>query len=126
MRLTHLSLTNFRTFSRLDLDIPGGIVVLAGDNAQGKTSLLEAVYFLAAFTSFQTSQDNQVVSFSARDDEIPVSRIVGEYEKGGKTSTLELRLILQNTASSRWNFGPKAAQRDIVEWGKKTGCPGYP
>jgi DNA replication and repair protein RecF len=100
MRLTHLSLTNFRTFSRLDLDIPGGIVILAGDNAQGKTSLLEAVYFLAAFTSFQTSQDNQVVSFSARDDEIPVSRIVGEFEKGGKLSTLELRLILQNTASS--------------------------
>ena len=100
MRLTHLSLTNFRAFSRLDLDIPGGIVVLVGDNAQGKTSLLEAVYFLAAFTSFQTSQDNQVVSFSARNEEIPVSRIVAEYEKGGKRSTLELRLILQATASS--------------------------
>lgn len=100
MRLTHLSLTNFRAFSRLDLDIPGGIVVLVGDNAQGKTSLLEAVYFLAAFTSFQTSQDNQIVSFSARNEEIPVSRIVAEYEKGGKRSTLELRLILQATASS--------------------------
>ena len=100
MRLTHLSLTNFRTFSRLDLDIPGGIVVLAGDNAQGKTSLLEAVYFLAAFTSFQTAQDSQVISFSARNDEIPVSRIIGEYEKGGKKSTLEMRLILQNTVSS--------------------------
>jgi DNA replication and repair protein RecF len=100
MRLTHLSLTNFRAFSRLDLDIPGGIVVLVGDNAQGKTSLLEAVYFLAAFTSFQTSQDNQVVSFSARNDEIPVSRIVAEYEKGGKRTTLELRLILQTTVSS--------------------------
>ncbi len=99
MRLTHLSLTNFRAFSRLDLDIPGGIVVLVGDNAQGKTSLLEAVYFLAAFTSFQTSQDSQVVSFAARSDEIPVSRIVAEYEKGGKNSTLEVRLILQNGAS---------------------------
>jgi DNA replication and repair protein RecF len=100
MQLTHLSLSNFRTFSRLDLDIPGGIVVLVGDNAQGKTSLLEAVYFLAAFTSFQTSQDSQVVSFAARNDEVPVSRIVAEYEKGGKKSTLEIRLILQNGSSN--------------------------
>lgn len=100
MRLTHLSLTNFRAFSRLDLDIPGGIVVLVGDNAQGKTSLLEAVYFLAAFTSFQTAQDSQVVSFSARKDDIPVSRIVAEYEKSGKESTLEMRLILQKADPS--------------------------
>ena len=119
MRLTHLSLTNFRTFSRLDLDIPGGIVVLAGDNAQGKTSLLEAVYFLAAFTSFQTSQDNQVVSFSARDDEIPVSRIVGEYEKGGKISTLEMRLILQNTAASGGNSVQRLRKEILLNGVKK-------
>lgn len=100
MRLTHLSLTNFRAFTRLDLDIPGGIVVLVGDNAQGKTSLLEAVYFLAAFTSFQTAQDSQVVSFAARNEEIPVSRIIAEYEKAGKSSTLELRLILQKPDTS--------------------------
>jgi DNA replication and repair protein RecF len=119
MRLTHLSLTNFRTFSRLDLDIPGGIVVLAGDNAQGKTSLLEAVYFLAAFTSFQTSQDSQVVSFSARDDEIPVSRIIGEYEKGGKVSTLELRLILQNSASSGGNSTQRLRKEILLNGVKK-------
>lgn len=118
MRLTHLSLTNFRAFSRLDLDIPGGIVVLVGDNAQGKTSLLEAVYFLAAFTSFQTSQDNQVVSFSSRNDEIPVSRIVAEYEKGGKKSTLELRLILQNASPS--NSGPvQRLRKEILVNGVK-------
>ena len=50
MYLTHLSLTNFRSFARLDLDVPRRVVLLVGSNAQGKTSLLEAVYFLAAFT----------------------------------------------------------------------------
>jgi DNA replication and repair protein RecF len=54
MYLTHLSLTNFRNFSRLDIDLPRRAVLLVGSNAQGKTSLLEAIYFLAAFTSFQT------------------------------------------------------------------------
>ncbi len=128
MRLTHLSLTNFRTFSRLDLDIPGGIIVLAGDNAQGKTSLLEAVYFLAAFTSFQTSQDTQVVSFSTRQDDIPVARIVADFEKGGKNSTLEIRLILQKSTSANgdsthrlrkdilWNGMKKPATQVIGEF----------
>ena len=49
MYLTHLSLTNFRLFSRLDMDVPRRVLLLQGENAQGKTSLLEAIYFLATF-----------------------------------------------------------------------------
>ena len=64
MYLKHLSLTNFRNFARLDMDIPRRAVLLVGNNAQGKTSVLEAVYFLAAFTSFQTHADRQMVNFS--------------------------------------------------------------
>ena len=45
MYLEHLSLTNYRNFTRLDVDLPLGAVVLVGSNAQGKTSFLEAVYF---------------------------------------------------------------------------------
>lgn len=119
MRLTHLSLTNFRAFSRLDLDIPGGIVVLVGDNAQGKTSLLEAVYFLAAFTSFQTSQDGQVVSFSSRNDEIPVARIVADYEKDGKASHLEIRLILQSSATGNGSTSPRLRKEILLNGIKK-------
>ena len=59
MYLKHISLTNFRNFTRLDIDIPQRVVLLTGANAQGKTSVLEAIYFLAAFTSFQTHTDRQ-------------------------------------------------------------------
>ena len=45
MYLKHLSLTNFRNFARLDMDFPRRAVLLVGSNAQGKTSLLEAIYF---------------------------------------------------------------------------------
>ena len=61
MYLKHLSLTNFRNFARLDLEVPRRAVLLVGSNAQGKTSILEAVYFLATFTSFQTHTDRQLV-----------------------------------------------------------------
>lgn len=95
MILTHLSLTNFRAFSRLDVDVPGGIVLLHGDNAQGKTSLLEAVYFLATFTSFITSQDSQVIHFLAREDSIPVARILADLLDGDHPHRMEIRIILQ-------------------------------
>ena len=65
MYLKHLSLTNFRNFTRLDIDLPRRVVLLVGSNAQGKTSVLEAIYFLAAFTSFQTHTDRQLVNFIA-------------------------------------------------------------
>ncbi len=95
MRLEHLSLTNFRSFSHLDIDIPGGIILINGRNAQGKTSLLEAVYFAATFTSFLTSQDSQIINFDAIQEDIPVSRIIADLVKEGKKHKLEIRLILQ-------------------------------
>jgi DNA replication and repair protein RecF len=98
MYLKHLSLTNFRSFTRLDVDIPQRVVVLVGDNAQGKTSLLEAVYFLAAFTSFQTHADRQIVNFhEAKKNSLTVTRLVAEYQRAKSRHRLEARLILEPT-----------------------------
>ena len=47
MRVLHLGLTNFRNYARLELDLPAGIILLQGDNAQGKTNLLEAIHILS-------------------------------------------------------------------------------
>ena len=96
MFLRHLSLTNFRNFTRLDLDIPPRVVVLVGANAQGKTSILEAVYFLAAFTSFQTHADRQIVNFhEARNNSLTVTRLIADYQRGRSKHRLEARLILE-------------------------------
>lgn len=94
MYLKRLALTNFRNFTRLDIDIPRRSVLLVGDNAQGKTSILEAVYFLAALTSFQTSADRQMIHFLETRNTPAVARIVGEYVRGTRTHKLEVRLIL--------------------------------
>ncbi len=63
MYLKRLSLTDFRQFSRLDLDVPREIFLLVGANAQGKTTLLEAIYFLSTFSSFHASSDRQLINF---------------------------------------------------------------
>jgi DNA replication and repair protein RecF len=99
MYLKHLSLTNFRSFSRLDLEIPREIFLLVGDNAQGKTTLLEAVYFLSTFTSFHASADRQLISFTApqggiaSQNGIAVGRITGEFVKQSHVHRIECRLI---------------------------------
>ncbi|MDE2778952.1 MAG: DNA replication and repair protein RecF [Chloroflexota bacterium] len=64
-RLSRLILSNFRNFAALDLDVPSGVVVFYGANAQGKTTLLEAVYLLAIARSFRAENEREVVSFSA-------------------------------------------------------------
>ncbi|MGB7874816.1 MAG: DNA replication/repair protein RecF [Anaerolineales bacterium] len=100
MYLKHLSLTNFRNFARLDLEVPRRVVVLVGSNAQGKTSLLEAVYFMAAFTSFQTHADKQLVNFIAARQarkQVAVGRLVADYQHGNSDHRLEARLIMEPT-----------------------------
>lgn len=100
MYLKHLSLTNFRNFTRLDLDIPRRVVVLVGSNAQGKTSLLEAIFFMAAFTSIQTNTDRQMVNFLAAREalkQVTVARLTAEYQRGKRHHRLEVRLILEPT-----------------------------
>ena len=97
MHLQHLSLTNFRNFARLDTDLPRNVLLLVGDNAQGKTSLLEAIYYMASFTSFETHTDRQLVNFVEAKNSLAVTRIVGDYERGGRRHHLEVRLILEPT-----------------------------
>jgi DNA replication and repair protein RecF len=100
MYLKHLSLTNFRNFARLDLDVPRRVIVLVGSNAQGKTSLLEAVYFMAAFTSFQTHADRQLVNFIAAREahkQVVVGRLVADFQRGRSDHRLEARLIMEPT-----------------------------
>lgn len=96
MYLRRLSLTNFRKFTRLDLDLPKRVVLLTGGNAQGKTTILEAIYFLAALTSFQTSADRQIVNIEeARNNPLTVTRLVAEFQRENRRHRLEARLILE-------------------------------
>src|SRR6186997_688126 len=53
VHLVHLRLRDFRNYARLDADFAPGFHLLLGDNAQGKTNILEAIYLLATLRSFR-------------------------------------------------------------------------
>ena len=63
--LSYLGTTSFRNLAELKLDLPPGVVVFFGANAQGKTALLEAVYILAIARSFRADNEREVVNFQA-------------------------------------------------------------
>lgn len=93
MYLKSLSLTNFRNFARLDLELPDGPLLIVGANGQGKTSLLEAIYYLATFTSFHATHDRELVNFVAAREPLAVGRIVAHYQRDGSQHKLEIRII---------------------------------
>lgn len=81
--LSHLTLSNFRNLLQLDLRLPPGVVVLFGPNAQGKTTLLEAVYLLAIARSFRAENEREVVNFQAA-REGGGALVGGVVDKGGE------------------------------------------
>jgi DNA replication and repair protein RecF len=101
MNLSHLSLTNFRNYTRLDMDVPRGSLLLVGDNAQGKTSLLEAVYYLATFVSFHASNERQLINFLAAREPLAVARIIADFHysdenRSSSSRRLEVRIIQED------------------------------
>ena len=115
MYLTHLSLTNFRNFVRLESDLQPGATVLFGANAQGKTSLLEAAYYLTSAASPHTSTDRQLINFLAADQPSPFARIVGEVRHNGRLSRIELRIVVEPDG----NGGTRLRKEALVNGVKK-------
>jgi DNA replication and repair protein RecF len=94
MRVCHLSLTNFRLYARLEADLPAGPLILVGANAQGKTSLLEAIYYFATAQSHHAASDRQLINFLALRENPPFARIVAEVGHGDRQHRVEIRVIL--------------------------------
>ena len=91
MRIQRLQLTNYRNFPRLDIELPVGLAVFVGDNAQGKSNLLESIYLLATMRALRAEVDAQLISQdSLKDDVLPVARVVAEAETSGESFRVEV------------------------------------
>ncbi|MBZ0289033.1 MAG: DNA replication and repair protein RecF, partial [Anaerolineae bacterium] len=106
MLVEHLSLTNFRNYARLEISLPANQpIVLHGDNAQGKTSLLEAIYYLAASRSPYTASDRQLIHWRAEDEPIPFARLAADVQsRVHGFNRLEMALVLERTPDGGQRF----------------------
>jgi DNA replication and repair protein RecF len=99
MRVLHLGLTNFRNYSRLELDLPEGVVLLQGDNAQGKTNLLEAIHFLSHIHSPRVKTDRELVNWLVLQDNLPFARLVARIQRRDEVDQIELSLVQSNSTN---------------------------
>jgi DNA replication and repair protein RecF len=67
MHVTKVSLKDFRNFDRLNLELCTGVNILYGDNAQGKTNFLEAVYICSKARSQRAGSDKELIRFGCRE-----------------------------------------------------------
>ncbi len=80
MRLQRLQLFDYRNFHRIDVQFPRDIGILIGDNAQGKSNFLEAIYLLATMRGIRAETDVQLIRRELLDDVMPAARVVAEVE----------------------------------------------
>ncbi len=106
MHLRHLSLTNFRLYSRLEVDLPAQAILLYGDNAQGKTSLLEAIYVLATGRSAHTASDRQLINWLANEDGLtPHARLAADVVRADRALHIDMVLLLEPAKTEDgWRF----------------------
>lgn len=80
MRVTHIALSAYRNYARLELPIHANLCVFVGNNAQGKTNLLESLYYLATARSFRAIRDEDLIQWgqSEASASCTVQREVGE------------------------------------------------
>jgi DNA replication and repair protein RecF len=106
MQVEHLSLTNFRNYARLEISLPEKRpVVLHGANAQGKTSFLEALYYLATSKSPYTASDRQLIHWRTEGEMLPFARLAADVRvRGGALTRFEVTLMLEKTQDGSQRF----------------------
>ncbi len=98
MYISHLELTNVRTFRHLALDLGPGIHVIAGENAQGKSNLLDGVQMLATTRTLRSGSDIDLIAWDAvRDEPLPAARLEATVETKHGRRLLEIAVIAAET-----------------------------
>lgn len=111
MHVTRLSLRNFRNYHELEIDLPPGTTLFYGPNAAGKTSLLEAVFYLATTRSPRTSADRELINWDASADLgiAPFTRLVTQVSRrgpAGRDESLMIELVVQRRQDASGNLMP--------------------
>ena len=87
MFIRSLELKNYRNYDELSMEFSSGTNLLYGDNAQGKTNILEAVYLAATTKSHRGSKDREMIQFHADEAHIRI-----QYEKQDIIHQLDMHL----------------------------------
>lgn len=95
MYLDHFSVQNYRNLKKIDTQFDPNVNIFIGKNAQGKTNLLEAIYFLALTRSHRTSSDKELIAFGN-----DYANLMGRVHKS--QVNLDLRVLITKKGKKVW------------------------
>lgn len=125
MYVSHLSLTDFRSYAQVELPLDDGVTALVGPNGQGKTNLVEAIGYVATLASHRVPSDAALVRAGASRAVIR-TKIVREHGRGDgsgraassevtrRTSLVELEITPGKANRARVNGGSPGRARDVL------------
>ena len=108
MNLNKLTLRDFRNYSLLELEPAPGVNLIVGDNAQGKTNLLEAIAYLGSGKSFRAQKTGEMIRFSQE-----FADIEGKIHSQGRDQTL--RWVLFSNSRPRMLYRNGVKKRSATE-----------
>jgi len=104
--LQHLWLTNFRSYSHLELELPKGTSLIVGSNGSGKTNLLEAIFYLATMSSFRVSSTEPLIR-NGRD----VSEAIDRGEVAMDYREILFEAVLRSASRSQFQVNRQRVRR---------------
>jgi DNA replication and repair protein RecF len=117
IRLRHLAVRDFRNLERLELELPTDGFALIGDNGQGKTNLLEAIYYLQLLRSMRGARDNDLARFGAAGFHVS-AHVAGadhrEVAVGYERQTKRKRVMIDGSEATRLSAALGALPSVIV------------
>ncbi|WP_226038303.1 DNA replication/repair protein RecF [Aquibacillus saliphilus] len=108
MHIHHLTLRNYRNYDQLQLKFDDRINVIIGENAQGKTNLMESIYVLAFSKSYRTPKDKELIQW-----EQEYAKIEGSVFKRKRTFPLEI-VISQKGKKAKLNHIEQRRLSDYI------------
>lgn len=109
MNVQHLQLKEFRNYASVDLSFSAGLNIFTGANAQGKTNLLEAIYYASTLRSFRSARDADLIRWNNSEAKIEVL-----FERDSLTNQIAIRIPSQGKRSAVWNEQPINRLNDLI------------
>lgn len=109
MNVQRLRLKEFRNYASVDLSFSTGLNIFSGANAQGKTNLLEAIYYASTLRSFRSARDTDLIRWNGFEAWLEV-----QFERDSLKNQIEVRIPTQGKRSALWNEQPVSRLNDLV------------
>lgn len=87
MYINKIKLTNFRNYDEQEIELGPNINIFYGDNAQGKTNIIEAIFLCSIGKSFRTNKESELIKFNK-----DIASVYIEYEKSDRDGKIKIDL----------------------------------